>query len=266
MSVNTETIARIRNRWAAKGCEHPMLYDRRDVDMVGQKDWWVERFVLTTKSEELALAALDKAMKWRKAFGVNDLTADTFPLEMYRIGEYVAPFAKDREGRPVLWGRGVRHRKCAEWTQLQKQFIVYNYERLDREYSHQGWLIVNDSTGTGLSSVDKEFSDFEMEIIQQYYPLAIKHLLVVDLPWILNATAKVLVSFMNEHLKAAYKSVKASELTQYIAPEFIPTHLKGTYSKPLVEVPEGVRPLDQHKEFTADQIKKILNTYKSELK
>lgn len=149
-----------------------------------------------------------------------------------------------------------------------KQYVIYLIEKLDSQTSHEGWATVVDSTGSGLSNVDMDFIKFMIEILQTYYPRGHKYIAVVDLPWILNATAKLIVSFMNEELKTRMKFTKKEELTQYMDCQCIPIHLKGSYDKDLVVIPEGVNTLEQlsHTKLSADQIKKIHSIFKSELK
>ncbi|XP_054153377.1 motile sperm domain-containing protein 2-like [Oppia nitens] len=268
MSVNKEVVDRIRSTFLSMASDSPADdYHPKDMDRIRQKDWPIERFVLTTKSEDQALAGLVKAMKWRKSYGVNDFRDDQFPEEMYRMAEY-SQFGRDREGRRILWTQMSHHHRCADWNQLLKQFIVYQYELLDRDQDREGgWAVVGDPTGAGLGNVEMDFNNFTVDVLQSYYPKGPKYMLVVDLPWVLTATAKLIMAFMNEHLRQTVKFIKRDELDAYVSPEYIPVHMKGgQYDKPLVQIPEGVRPLDKHEQFTADQIKKIYSTYKSELK
>ena len=171
---------------------------------------------------------------------------------MLIIGLYHTNF-KDKEGRPIMWGRiGAYHK--SDLTPLIKKYLVYIFEKLDRQTSHQGWGTISDSTGSGLSNVDMDFSNFMTEVLQNYYPRGPKYMAIVDLPWILNATAKLVMSFMNEELKNCVKFIKKDELTQYINPEYIPVHLKGSYDKDMVFIPEGVKPLEQltHIQYSAE--------------
>ncbi len=93
-------------------------------------------------------------------------------------------------------------------------------------------------------------------------------MLVIDLPWILNATTKIVMAFMNEELRNSIKFIKKGELPNYFYHESIPIHLDGKNNQMLNEIPEGVKPLDQltHTKFTSQQIKKIYSTFKSGLK
>ena len=90
--------------------------------------------------------------------------------------------------------------------------------------------------------------------------------MVIDLPFILNATAKLILSFMNEELKSTVKFITKNELTQYLDSRHIPVHLKGSYDKQIAYMPSGAKPLEQMYGFTAEQIKKIRFAFTKELK
>ena len=86
MSVNKEVVEKIRTRFLERVKNNGDSFHCADVEKVKQYDWWIERFVLVTKTEETALKMLVKALEWRKSFGVNDFTEEYFPEEMYKIG------------------------------------------------------------------------------------------------------------------------------------------------------------------------------------
>ncbi|XP_054160051.1 motile sperm domain-containing protein 2-like [Oppia nitens] len=238
-------------------------FDKRDIEMVRLKDWWIERFLLVSNTEDEALDSLVDTMKWRKQFGVNDLTESSFPEELYRIGEFLQ-FCRDREGRQVLWLQMHRHHKCDEdkWYDMAKHYIVYWLELYDRNNTHKGgWAMVSDCSQQSLSNVDMDLNSFVVNTLQSRYPKGPKYLLSIDLPWLLNFVAKIVVSFMNDELRAIYKPISSSELDGYIAPEYIPVHLTGgKYDKPLIQVPAGVKPLTKFPNFTDSDISNIYET------
>ena len=166
-----------------------------------------------------------------------------------------------------MWSRLSRFYK-SEMSPLLKKNVVYMFEKLDRETRDQGWATISDATGAGLSNVELDFLLFMTDVLQNHYPRGPKYNAFVDLPWILNATAKLVMSFMNEELKNSMKFIKNSELPEFIDKEYIPVHLKGTFDKEVVFIPDGVKPLEEltHSGLSADQIKKIRNTFKAELK
>lgn len=86
MSVNKEIVESIRKNFLALAQEDSNRFHHADVEKIKSNDWWIERFVLTTKTEDAALKALVKCMEWRKTYGVNDFTEEHFPKELYQIG------------------------------------------------------------------------------------------------------------------------------------------------------------------------------------
>ena len=133
---------------------------------------------------------------------------------------------KDKEGRTVIWTRFNRFHK-SDLTPMLKQYVVYVFEKCDRETSNQGWAQVLDSNGTGLSNVDMDFYYFLSDVLQTHYPRGPKYTAVMDLPFILNATAKLILAFMNEELKSTVKFITKDELTQYLESCHIPVSLEG---------------------------------------
>ena len=181
------------------------------------------------------------------------------------IGVHVVYPHKDKDGRTVLWVRFGRYHK-SRLTELIKQYAVYQIEKCDSQTSYEGWAMISDNSTTGLSNVDMDFNNFLTDVLQTHYPRGPKYSAVVDLPFIMNATSKLIMAFMNEELKNIIKYITKDELTQYLESCHIPVHLKGSYDKEIEYMPSGAKPLEQIGGFTAEQIKKIRSTFKEELK
>ena len=59
-------------------------YDHRDLDLINQ-DWYVSMFVGNgKKSTESIVNQLDKCLKWRKSFGIRDISFVSIPRVIYR--------------------------------------------------------------------------------------------------------------------------------------------------------------------------------------
>jgi hypothetical protein len=86
MSVSKETITSMRSKFFADAEKNPNKYHPKDLEKLKTNDWWFERYLLVNKNEDEALAALMKTMEWRKSYGVNDFTDETFPQEIHKIG------------------------------------------------------------------------------------------------------------------------------------------------------------------------------------
>ena len=87
MSVSKEAINNNRTKFLAQVQQNPDKYHQKDVEKIKTNDWWIERYLLVNKSEDTAFAALIKTMEWRKSYGVNDFTNESFPEEVFKIGE-----------------------------------------------------------------------------------------------------------------------------------------------------------------------------------
>lgn len=258
MAENSELIKSVRQKFLDHVAANPTLYHDNDVERVRTNDWTVNRFILVNKNESDALKALIKAMEWRKSYGVNDRTDQYFPKELYQL-ELYRPFGHDKDGRETLWSWGKNHYKSDLGT-LEKQFLVHHIEKLDAKTSNEGWVLVLDALNAGLSNVDMDFTKFMVIVLQDYFPRAVKHILVIDLPWVLNAFAKLILAFMSEELRNRVKFVKRAELENYISRDEIPVDSN--------QIPDGVKPLHLLPElgFNKNQIEKIYSIYKSILK
>ena len=87
MLVNKELIARILAAFMVIVQKEPNSFDPRDVEMVQNKTWWVERFALVNQNENNALKGLINSMKWRKSYGVRGFIYDFFPMELHDLGK-----------------------------------------------------------------------------------------------------------------------------------------------------------------------------------
>ena len=87
MLINKELIARILTAFTVIVKKEPNRFDPRDVEMVQNKTWWVERFALVNQNEDDALKGLINSMEWRKSYGVRDFNYDSFPKELHDLGK-----------------------------------------------------------------------------------------------------------------------------------------------------------------------------------
>lgn len=184
-------------------------------------------------------------------------------------GIYTTNF-KDKEGRPIIWYRPLshnvdKHTHKSDSTVLLKHYLVYLMEKLDKQTSHQGWAIVSDCTGTNLDNVDLELWNFTKVLLEECYPRGYKYCAVVEMPWLIDGSVKLCMSWMNGESLNSIKFIKKEELSQYMDPQYIPVHLNGSYDKGFVVIPKGVKPLEQftHIKFSADQINYIRSAFKA---
>lgn len=107
-----------------------------------------------------------------------------------------------------------------------KQLFVYHLERIDKEVSNEGWILIGDTTGAGLTNVNMDWLLFAISTLQYYYPRGPKYLIAANLPIILTTTVKAIIKFANQELKGKIKIVSKEKLKKYIDNDNTPDHLK----------------------------------------
>ena len=130
---------------------------------------------------------------------------------------------KDKEARLILW---VNLRNLSPNERMMKEFAVYHFERVDRQTSNEGWLIVGDTHNAGLTNVNLDVKIFLITCLQSYYPRGLKYILVPEFPIILEATVRIVLTFANQELRDRIKFMRNEELRQYLDDEQIPEYYK----------------------------------------
>ena len=130
----------IRNNFLEHAFNKKDLCHEIDVYRVCTDDWTVNRFLFDNKDQKKAEKALIKAMHWRMEFGVNDMTDDYFPRELYQRGDPQL-FGQNRQGKYIVWG-GIRNKNepfIDEMMDLNKRWMVYLNEQCDKFVRDKGY-------------------------------------------------------------------------------------------------------------------------------
>ena len=138
-------IEEVRKKFLERVNNNPELYYPEDVERVKTDDWNVRRFLHTFKSEpnaDKAVEALDRAMKWRKSYGVLDIKDSEFAIEAYQCaGVFI--YGRDLNGSQVLIIRGKVAKKSKTWRNHMQRFLINCIEKIDKQNQGKGW---SDST------------------------------------------------------------------------------------------------------------------------
>ena len=241
--ISPEAVSNVRALFEKELTANPDAYHPVDIERVRTEEWQVKRFLLDQpdRDEDKALQSLCKSLQWKKSFGVHERTDQYFPKEFWELNG-VEIYGKDSEGRLVQWEAIRNQRTFKETALMARQFVAHCMERIDRLGGETGFILVTNSNGGGISNVDMELSKFKIEIVD-YYPIGLKAMYVVDLPWLLNAIMKIIVSLMSDKLSQLVHNVNGSELSRVIDAQFIPVELKGGRDKHAF--PNDLVPMDQ---------------------
>ena len=129
--VPSALMEEVRSAFLERAAKSADLYNDEDVAKVKANDWWVTRFVANNKqNKEKAIEALDKAMKWRKEFGVLGIKDNQFPKEFYQSAALFL-YGKDLNGARLLILRAKVAKKIKVWVLMAQQFFVNLVEKAE---------------------------------------------------------------------------------------------------------------------------------------
>ena len=253
---NEEAVKRLREKFLSECEKNEDLYHEIDVKRVRTEDWQTERFLIEHQNEDTAYEALVRALQWKKSFGIHERTDQYFPREYFEFSEAHA-YGRDKEDRLIQWEKNKTERKISEMNLLTKQFVAHIMEKLDSSEPRKGFTLIADTNGSGISNINMDTFKFKIEITS-YYPEALKSNLIVDLPWMLNSVAKIILSFCNQKLKERVHFINQKDLVNFVDPELIPIELGGQRDVKLV-LPEGLQTMKQLPQLGLSD--KVIQTY-----
>lgn len=272
--LNTECcdkklIEETRKLLKKKYAKRPESFSSVDYERMLADDWTVSRFLLRCRQNPKRAAKLmEQCGKFRREFKMGTSKLSDFPIEFHRAGG-LFKYAPDRAGNQTLFMRVKMHRRCPELSQIMKEFIVCCLEECDRANNGRGTAVIFDLTHCGLQNVDPAFLFWLVYSFRNYCPKGLSYIIVYNLPWILNATAKLALSWLSSTNRKRLRFVSGEGIKDFIAPENLPDYLGGTCKLNYRQVPEGSRLAEETAEqfnLTKEQSRKIREIYAKFLK
>ena len=232
-----EQIQTLRNEIKERiGVEGEGMLDNRDVDKLMKEDgyiarFWIHSFFIPGDRVENAVNLVIDTFKWRKDFGVNDITEDDIDTEILDRGSLYY-HNRDKKGSKLLVFCIRKHNKDAKKMDLMKKMLIYILERLEKEEDGKKITIIFDSEGAGISNFDLEQVKFLIHVLISYYPnfvekilvivmilnrfskliVLLLHLKVFEMPWILNTAWKIIKSILPPPAVARIKFVTKNNI------------------------------------------------------
>lgn len=219
-----ETRQRFKNELLQDSTEK---YDSRDVERLQQEDALVEAY-LTWRMYVVddALKMIDESLLWRKEFGINDVSESTIPRWMFETGA-VYLHGYDKEGNKLFWFKVKLHTKDAKTVVDKKKYVAFWLERYAKKEPGMPLTVVFDMTDSGISNIDMDFVKYVINCFKVYYPKFLSKMIIVDMPWIMNAAWKIVKSWLGPEAIAKLKFASKAEVQTFIGAEFLPPHLGG---------------------------------------
>ncbi|KFM65622.1 Motile sperm domain-containing protein 2, partial [Stegodyphus mimosarum] len=229
--LNTEELhLQLRNRFLEKLRVNGNYDDYEDVDIerIKTDDAYCKRFILHKKGNlEAALEMVDEALKWRKDFGVKDVNQASIPIEFFQA-KAVFPFNKDKEGNPIIMILVRYHRKVPEFIRELRRFVIYWVELMEEQTKGGQMTVIMSCAGAGLSNLDLDLIKFLITLFRSYYPHSLAHILIYELPWILNPAWKIIKQWLPEDFVEKIKFVSKTSIQDYVSEENLPLEMGGT--------------------------------------
>ncbi|XP_037542413.1 motile sperm domain-containing protein 2 [Nematolebias whitei] len=203
-------------------------YDPRDVEKLQNDNALVEGYLAWRfHVVDDALKMIDESFMWRKEYGVNDLTESTIPRWMFETGA-VYLHGYDKEGNKLFWFRVKLHVKDAKTILDKKKYVAFWLERYAKKEPGMPLTVVFDMTESGISNIDMEFVKYVINCFKVYYPKFLSKMVIVDMPWIMNAAWKIVRSWLGPEAISKLKFASRAEIQMFISLEYLPPHMGGT--------------------------------------
>ncbi|KAM3607491.1 uncharacterized protein V6R79_008670 [Siganus canaliculatus] len=219
-----ETRQRFKDEFLQDATEK---YDSRDVERLQRDDALVEGY-LTWRIfvVEDAIKMIDESFQWRKEYGVNDLSESVIPKWMFETGA-VFLHGYDKEGNKLFWFKVKLHVKDTKTVVDKKKYVAFWLERYVKKEPGMPLTVVFDMAESGLSNIDMDFVKYVITCFKVYYPKLLSKIIIVDMPWIMNAAWKIIKTWLGPEAISKLKFASKSEVQTYIGPEYLPVHMGG---------------------------------------
>ena len=108
-----------------------------------------------------------------------------------------------------------------------KQFIMYNFNKVDRAMNGKNVAVVFDCKGAGISNLDMDILWFMVDSLIKYYPCGMNYVLVYELPWILASTWTIVKGWLPPEQRDKIKFASKDQIYDYVDQDNLPYYLGG---------------------------------------
>ncbi|CAO4369169.1 unnamed protein product [Caenorhabditis nigoni] len=202
-----------------------------DIHRIRHEDWWLDRFLGSVNYDvDIAYAIILECLKWRKNFDVDRISL--LSLKPLLDNQLMYLHGKDLQNRHILW---IMMSKYKNGDDGFEKLFTFWMERHYMEYKGcQPLTIFIDMSGTGLKNMSFDAMKFIIHSSKYYYPNAIESILIFDNPAILNASWKVIGSWLESSSAATNQRhdlltfVTKLSVTHYVPKSHLLEHQGGT--------------------------------------
>lgn len=218
-----EEIQTLRSRISDVSENEDACMESLDISRLMNDDSYVARFFLhctdipgdqMKNTEDMII----RSFKFRQEKAVRSITSADLDEALKAKGSLYLR-NRDADGKQLLIFDVKRHIKgTAHMDEMQKIFL-YFLERVDREDEDGMVTIVFDCAGCGLKNMDMEFIRYMIDVLKDYYPWCLNYILVLDMPWVLNAAWKIIKAWLPAGAVKKIKFVNKNTVDEYVKPD-----------------------------------------------
>ncbi|XP_054012731.1 motile sperm domain-containing protein 2-like [Hylaeus anthracinus] len=247
MEVRMELISELREKFFKKlddeGPPDPRGFHPADIAKIMENDW-LRRFLEHNECNMIdSLNMLWETCTWRRKFEVHEITEETVKREYLEDGICFI-HGKDREGKALFIIRCKLHTRGSKDFNEVRRVIVYWFERLERQTNGDQFSLFFDMADTGIMNMDMELVKYLISLCKNYYPNFLNYIIIFELPWLLNATFKIIKSWLPPKALPKMKFIHRSTIHTFVEPSDILTCWGGTNDYTFRFVPEAQNNMD----------------------
>ncbi|VDC07517.1 unnamed protein product [Peniophora sp. CBMAI 1063] len=164
----------------------------------------LQRFLRAIKwsSAKDAIDRVEGTLKWRREFGVWDLSADELKIESVTGKEIIYGYDADR--RPALYL--IPSRQNTEESHRQIEFVVWMLERtLDLAGPGVETLSLMINFADRAKNPSFGTAKTVLNILQTHYPERLGRAMILNVPWLLNAFFKLITPLIDPRTREKMK-------------------------------------------------------------
>lgn len=248
MEPRPELISELREKFFKKlddeGAPDPRGFHPADIARIKDTDDWLNRFLEHNDCNvQESLSMLWESCSWRRKFGTNDIAEDNVRRDYLEDGSCFS-YGKDKDGKRLFVIKSKLHVKGAKDFHELQRCIVYWFERLEREGNGNQISLFFDMTETGLSNMDMDFTKYLIGLFKNYYPNFLNYIIILEMPWVLNAAFKIIKSWLPAKAIPKIKFTTKSTLKEFVDPNDALKCWGGNSDYTFTFVPEGQNDID----------------------
>lgn len=248
MEPRADQVSELREKFFKKlddeGPPDPRGFHPADIARIKNTDDWLKRFLEHHQGNvQDSLSMLWESCTWRRKFGTNEITEENVRRDYLEDGSCFG-YGKDKDNRSLLVIKSKLHVKGAkDYNELQR-CIVYWFERLEREGNGNQISLFFDMTESGLSNLDMDFTKYLIGLFKNYYPNFLNYIIILEMPWVLNAAFKIIKSWLPAKAIPKIKFVNKSTLKEFVDPNVALKCWGGNSDYTFTFVPEAQNETD----------------------